>query len=390
MADSFIPVERLHEPDKVYLLACDCCAECGHIQNRTVTSPEERYALTDYSYTSGHSQTARDHWQNYARRVGAQTGLTAGDAVVEIGSNDGFLGACFAETGCTVLGVDASPAMARLAEQRGVETINAFFHAGTLPQINARLPRPPKLIVANNVYNHADEPLDFAKTVKGLLAPDGTFVFEVPYWAVSVRELKFDMIYHEHVNWFTATSAQNLMDRGGLKVVHIEEVDYHGGSIRVFARHEERPANGFADAESWPGYLELEQEMGLFKPETYQTFARRVRDRRNRFLARVYELKNQGDSIVCIGAAAKGNTFLNYYNLDASIIDCVTDASPAKIGKATPRTRIPIVPDEVLARYDRVHAIITAWNLSDPLRATLLKINPRIQFLNPNHTDYDP
>jgi len=389
LADSFIPVERLSEPDPVYLLACDFCADCGQIQNRTVTSPEERYSMTDYSYTSSHSQTSRDHWQNYARRVGAQIGLAAGDAVVEIGSNDGFLSACFAKTGCTVLGVDASPTMARLAEQRGVRTVNAFFNEAALAKIDSLLPRPPKLIVANNVYNHADDPMGFAKTVGTLLAPDGAFVFELPYWAVSVRELKFDMIYHEHVNWFTATYAQSIVDRAGLKVVHIEDVDYHGGSLRVFVQHKNAATPGMAGAVKLQGHLELEQKMRLFNPETYEAYARRVRERRNRFLEHVYQLKNHGDAIVCVGAAAKGNTFLNYYNLDGSIIDCVTDASPGKIGKSTPRTRIPIVPDEDLARYERVHAIITSWNLSGPLQAILLKINPRIQFLNPYHTDYD-
>jgi len=390
LADSFIPSERLSEPDPVYLLACDFCAACGQIQNRTVTPPEERYAVVDYSYTSSNSKTAREHWQAYARSVARQVGLHPGDAVVEVGSNDGYLSACFAEGGTRVLGVDASPAMARLAGERGVETLAAFFNDSLLATLRARLPHPPRLIVANNVFNHADDPLAFTKTVKALLAPDGTFVYELPYWVVSVREHKFDMIYHEHVNWFTATYAKNLAARAGLKVVHIEEVDYHGGSLRVFVQHDHPTAPGIAGAVGLLDHLDQEQKLGIFDPATYQAYARQVRARRNRFLAHLYALKNQGEAIVCIGAAAKGNTFLNYYNLDASVIDCVTDAAPAKIGKATPRTRIPIVPDAALARYERVHAIITSWNLSGPLQAILLKINPRIQFLNPCDPAYDP
>ncbi len=389
LADSFIPVERAAEPDRVYLLACDFCARCGQIQNRTVTAPEERYAAVDYSYTSSHSKTSRDHWTDYARRVSGQTGLQAGNVVLEIGSNDGFLSACFVEAGARVLGVDASPVMARLAAERGVETVVELFGNASLARVRARLPQPPKLIVANNVYNHADDPLGFAQAVKNLLAADGTFVFEVPYWAVSVRECKFDMIYHEHVNWFTVTYARNLVERADLKVVHVEEVDYHGGSIRVFVQHKNSTTPDMMGATDLNGYVEQEKVLGLFKPETYQTYARRVRERRNRFLARVYTLKNQGEAIVCIGAAAKGNTFLNYYNLDSSLIDCVTDSAPSKIGKFTPRTRIPIVPDDALVRYDRVHAIITSWNLSAALQGLLLKINPRIQFLNPYDPAYD-
>jgi hypothetical protein len=138
MADTFIPLDRLAEPDHLYLLACDFCAACGQIQNRTITSPAERYSGVDYSYTSSHSKTSRDHWQDYARQVGRQTGLRPGDAIVEAGSNDGYLSACFAEQGCRVLGVDASPAMARLAEQRGVPTLAAFFNDDLLATIRGR------------------------------------------------------------------------------------------------------------------------------------------------------------------------------------------------------------------------------------------------------------
>jgi SAM-dependent methyltransferase len=389
LADSFIPVEQAAEPDRVYLLACDFCARCGQIQNRTVTAPEERYGAVDYSYTSSHSKTSRDHWTAYARRVGAQTGLQADDGVLEIGSNDGFLSACFAEAGGRVLGVDASAVMAKLAAERGVETMVELFGNASLNRIRARLTRLPKLIVANNVYNHADDPLGFAQAVKNLLAPDGTFVFELPYWAVSVQECRFDMIYHEHVNWFTVTYARNLLERADLKVVHVEEADYHGGSIRVFVQHNNPTAPGIKGAADLDGFIEREKSLGLFDPETYLAYARRVRDRRNRFLSQVYMLKSRGESIVCVGAAAKGNTFLNYYNLDSSLIDCVTDSAPSKIGKFTPRTRIPILPDDALAQYDRVHAIITSWNLSATLQGILLKINPRIQFLNPYDTHYD-
>lgn len=383
MADTFIPLERAHEPDRVYLLACDFCARCGQIQTRTVTDPAERYAAVDYSYTSSNSKTSRDHWTAHALRVAGQVGLRTGDVVVEVGSNDGFLTERFAEAGCRVLGVDAAPAMAKLAAERKVSTIVALFNDECLPQIRAQQPEPPKLIAANNVYNHADDPVGFARAVASLLARDGTFVFEVPYWVVSVRERKFDMIYHEHVNWFTVTYARNLFERVGMKVVHVDEVDYHGGSIRVFVRHADTTAAPIPGACDLEAYVAREKAMGLFDVATYTAYARDVRARRNEFLEKVYALLNRGERIVCVGAAAKANTFLNYYNLDASIIDCVTESSPSKIGKFTPRTRIPIRPDSELQRYESVHVIITSWNLSTALQGILLKINPRIQFLNP-------
>lgn len=383
MADTFIPAERAAQPDRLYLLACDFCAQCGQIQTRTVTDPEERYAAVDYSYTSSNSKTSREHWTAYAKRVADQVDLPAGAAVVEIGSNDGFLMERFAAAGFRTLGVDASPAMGKLAAERNMETVVALFNDAALTEIRKRLPEAPKLIAANNVYNHADDPVGFARAVKALLARDGTFVFELPYWVVSVRERKFDMIYHEHVNWFTVTYAQNLFARVGMKVAHVEEVDYHGGSIRVFVRHSEANMPAIGGASEVDRFIDREKSMQLFSVETYQKYACEIRERRNRFLETVYGILNRGERIVCVGAAAKANTFLNYYNLDASIIDCVTESSPTKIGKFTPRTRIPIRPDAVLADYDNVHAIITSWNLSTALQGILLKMNPRIQFLNP-------
>jgi hypothetical protein len=276
--------------------------------------------------------------------------------------------------------------MARLAEKRGVRTLAGLFGRACASQVEQSLGRKPALIAANNVFNHANDPLDFALGVKELLAPEGVFVFELPYWLQSVAQRKFDQIYHEHVSYFTVKYAVNLFRSIGMSVHHVDEVDYHGGSIRVFVRHDSAP-----DALEAPGpevarFIENETRAGLFDAAAYQPFMAQIQTARNRFLIEIYKLKLEGKPVVCVGAAAKGNTFLNYYNLDASVIDCVTESSPSKIGKFTPRTRIPICPDQNLAQYDSVHAIILSWNLSAALQGVLKKINPRIHFLNP----YEP
>lgn len=379
MADTFVAREHESDADRVYPLICDLCRDCGQIQLRTVTRPEERYVEADYSYTSSNSATSRAHWSDYARHVSAQVGLPAGSMVLEIGSNDGFLSAEFAALGHTVLGVDPSPVMAALAAERNVRTVTALFGEATARDIQATSADAPRLIVANNVFNHANEPLDFVRGVQQLLASDGTFVFELPYWLRSIEQKKFDQIYHEHVSYFTLTYADRLFRLSGMHVSGVEEVDYHGGSIRVYVRHgasDELPREA-------AHFLEAEQTAGLFDPATYRRFMAGVVKARDTFLERVYALRTSGARVVCVGAAAKGNTFLSYYNLDSSTIDCVTDASPSKQGKLTPRTRIPILPDGELAKYDAVFAIILSWNISTALRASLGKINPRITFLNP-------
>jgi SAM-dependent methyltransferase len=385
MADTFVPAGRLDEADRVYPLICDLCPACGQVQLRTVTNPAERYAEYDYSYTSSNSRTSQNHWTEYAGTVVGMAGLKPGDAVLEIGSNDGFLAEQFQKLGCPTLGVDPSPAMARLAAERGVKTLTGLFGPECVSQVEKTLGRKPALIAANNVFNHANEPLEFALAVKSLLAPDGVFVFELPYWMQSVTQRKFDQIYHEHVSYFTVKYAVELFRLAGMSVNHVDEVDYHGGSIRVFVGHE--PASYAAKGSPTVAeFIENENRAGLFQPEAYQSFMTQIQNSRNSFLRQIYQLKLEGRPVVCVGAAAKGNTFLNYYNLDASVIDCVTESSPSKIGKYTPRTRIPICPDQKLAEYESVHAIILSWNISAALQNILKKINPRILFLNPYET----
>jgi len=383
MADTFIPANRLDEADRVYLLVCDLCANCAQVQLRTVTNPAERYAEYDYSYTSSNSKTSQNHWINYATDVAKKVGLKGTDAVLEIGSNDGFLTEQFKKLGCAALGIDASPAMAQLAAQRGIKTVTGLFGQATAGELEKTLGRKPNLIAANNVFNHANEPLDFALGIKALLAPGGTFVFELPYWMESVKQRKFDQIYHEHVGYFTVKYAVNLFKSVGMEVNHVDEVDYHGGSIRVFVGHSKQPLAVPSSSPSVVEFVERETKAGLFDPATYRTLMGQVLAARHRFLQQIYALKSEGKHIVCVGAAAKGNTFLNFYNLDSSVIDCVTDSSPSKIGKYTPRTRVPIFGDQKLSEYPSVYAIILSWNIAGPLQAILKKINPNILFLNP-------
>jgi SAM-dependent methyltransferase len=383
MADTFIPADRLAEADRVYPLICDLCARCGQIQSRTIISPEERYSDYEYSYTSSNSKTSQNHWIDYAATVAGMIGLKSEDTVLEVGSNDGFLTEQFQKLGCKSLGIDPSPAMIRLAEQRGVKTIDGLFGRECVGQVEKFLGKKPRLIAANNVFNHANEPLEFALAVKAALAPDGVFVFQVPYWMQMVVQQKLDQIYHEHVNYFTVQFAVNLFQSVGMSVNHVEEVDYHGGSIRVFVGH--KPAT-YAVKTAGPTvaqFIENETKAGLFDVATYKALLAKIQTARNRFLEKIYRLKLEGKAVVCVGAAAKGNTFLSYYNLDASVIDWVTDSSPSKIGKYTPRTRIPICPDQKLAEYESVYAIILSWNISAALQNILKKVNPRILFLNP-------
>ena len=206
---------------------------------------------------------------------------------------------------------------------------------------------------------------------------DGTFVFELPYWYNTIKDQKFDQIYHEHVTYFTVKFSYELLKKHGLEIIDVDVVNYHGGSLRVFAKKKDevnlRPYI--------KNMIDEEEDFGLFDENTYKKFMQDLYQKRNIFLKNIYSIKSEGHPIIGIGAAAKGNTLLNFYNLDSSVLDYITDSSDHKKGKYTPLTRIPIVGDEIFAEYDDVYALILSWNISDIIKDNLKNINKKIKFL---------
>lgn len=375
-ADTFINKEQLGLSEPVFPLEVYLNPNSGQIQLGYITDDFERYNLYAYSYTSANSQFSRNHWDNYFKTVAERFNIK-NKKVVEIGCNDGYLLKQFALENST-LGVDSSKTMCDLMAEKGMETVNDCFSASLARNIKNKQ-GTADLIIANNVFNHANNPLDFAKGVADLLGEDGVFVFELPYWEDTVKSKKFDQIYHEHVSYFTVKSSYNLLKTIGLEIFDFEKVDYHGGSIRVYAKKFGQPAL----MDKIAATINHEEEFGLFNPTTYVEWQKELLSERNLFLKNLYDIKvNHPDvPIIGVGAAAKANTFLNYYKLDASVLKYITDSSEYKQGKFTPLTRIPIVPDEIFANYDEVYALILSWNISDSLKQILLKINPKIKFI---------
>jgi len=378
-ADTFVPESKISEGDVVYPLVCDICGNCGHVQTRYETNPIARYSQVDYSYTSANSAFSRNHWDEYAKEVSHEVKLKPNSLVVEIGSNDGYLTEQFLKNGNKVIGVDPSPYMADLAKQRNIKTIVGLFGKQYSEQILTSYGKAD-LVIANNVFNHADNPFEFTKAVAELLADGGSFVFEQPYWLIGLKSGKFDQIYHEHVSYYTVKSAKALLERAGLAIKSARVVDYHGGSLRIIAQKKEDVKHESEEAKKM---IKEEEEYGTFKLETYKEFMRKNIQQRNRFMQKIYWLKEEGRVIIAVGAPAKGNTFLNFYKLDHSLIDYVTDSSPHKKGKYTPATRIPIVGDEIFAKYDKPYALLLSWNLAKQLKETLFAINKNIQILVP-------
>lgn len=376
-ADTFIGEDQLKLSEPVYPLECFLNEETGEIRLGVETKPTERYGLYDYSYTSSNSNFSKSHWTSYAKFVDEFLDLPKGSSVVEIGSNDGFLTKQFLNLGYDAIGIDPSSYMCSLANNIGVKTYNTLFTSKCVPIVKQDF-GSADLVVANNVFNHANDTYDFAQGVSNLLSNDGVFVYELPYWYHTIKDGKFDQIYHEHVTYFTVKFSHEVLKKVGLEIFHVEVVDYHGGSIRVFARKSSDVKMQKITSE----FIQMETDFGLFDMEMYQRFQHNLLVTRNKFLSKIYDIKSKGYPIVAVGAAAKGNTFLNYYNLDKTVLDYVTDISEHKQGKYTPLTRIPIVSDEIFSRYDKVYALILSWNISDIIKTSLNKINSNIEFIS--------
>ena len=375
-ADTFIPEERFYESEPVLPLKCGLCTECGLVQVIFLTKPDSRYGMYDYSYTSSNSEYARSHWRNFADETLSSCDVRV--KVLEIGSNDGFLLEQYQSKGCKVLGIDSSEVMTRIANNQGIPTINGIF---TLQEAEKMSTKESNfdLIVANNVLNHSNNPLDFLKGVEKLLSDKGKFIFEVPYWAKSVSTRNFDQIYHEHISYFTISSLLKIMERTVLEIQDISINEYHGGSLRVTTTL--GPKN---DGKIWFPLIQAEEIANLQDIETYRQFTVDIKDRRSKLLAKVHQIlaSEPNASIVLAGAAAKANTFINFYRLDSTIIRCITDSSSHKIGKYTPLSRIPVVPDEELAGLENVYVLTTAWNIADIIMKQIRKSNPSAKVLS--------
>jgi SAM-dependent methyltransferase len=377
-ADTFIAEDQLNLSEPVFPLQVCLCEESGSLQLGYVSSAEDRYDLYDYSYTSSNSATARAHWDEYA--VTVKSRLPAIKFAVEIGSNDGYLIDQFQGNGVRVIGIDPSTEMCRIARERGVQVMPAMFCEPVAKDLAMRSGQAD-LIMANNVFNHANDPVSFARAVATLLSNDGVFVFEVPYWLNMIESGRFtDMVYHEHPTYFTVKMAWNMLKAAGLEITDFDVVNYHGGSLRVFARRH----TGMTMPVAVEDAIARETQIGLFDARFYQVLQRRFESQRDAWLHEFYRLRLvEPDAVfIGVGAAAKANTWLTWHGLNRTHFECVTDASAFKQGKYTPLTRIPIADDSVFAQYEHPYAVILSWNISKGLRQAILNINPRTRFLS--------
>lgn len=376
-ADSFFSENQTELASQGAPLVCLLDEFTGLIQLKNLTTPEDRYQGVDYSYTASNSKFAMDHWNDFISYVRTIHDFN-GSKILEIGSNDGYLLSLAKDFTSNVLGVDASPYMAKIASESGIPTlVGAFGESEKLKIEIMNITETFDFIFANNVLNHSNNPLSFVANIAELLSPDGVFVFEVPYWLSTITSLHFDQIYHEHVTYLTIKSSKILLATAGLFIRDVSIVDYHGGSIRIAASK-----NSKDESNKLNKLLDIEKSAQLFNPERYDKYISDISLRRDQFMGQLMGMKRQGKNTFGIGAAAKANTLLTYYGITTEHMAFILDSSPHKQGKITPVSRIPIVGDESVVGLKNGVGVVMAWNLSGPLQGKLLSMNSKLEFLS--------
>ena len=360
LANSYLPASAVLQPELVIPLIVLVCSRCLLVQLHHGVDRSEIFS--DYAYQSSWSSSFVAHARNFVDDVSRQLELDESSNVVELASNDGYLLQWFVERGVPVLGIDPAQNIAPLAEARGVPTKVAFF--GVQVGRDVRADRgPADLIIANNVLAHVDDLHDFVGGMTELLAPTGRVTIEFPHVMRLIDEVEFDTIYHEHFSYFSLLALEPVFQEHGLRVVDVEELPVHGGSLRVWLAH----ADHAVESASVDRIRRAELANGLAELDTYRTFGRRVAEAKRSILRYLFDEADRGSRIAAYGAAAKGNTLLNYCGIGTDMIEFAADSNPDKQNRLLPGSHIPVFHPDYLAEQRPDAVVLLAWNLRDEL-----------------------
>jgi SAM-dependent methyltransferase len=341
------------------------CTACGLSQLDYVVRPEVLYQ-DEYPYESSTTRAGQRHFRAFAASAAARASLERDDLVVDIGSNVGVLLAGFRDEGMRVCGIDPAYNIAEIARDRGIPTVVDFLGPRSVERV-LRDHGQAKLITGTNVFAHIDDLDALMRDIDCLLAADGAFVFEAPYFVNLLRDLEYDTVYHEHLSYISLKPLIPFLARHGMRVFDIEEVDIHGGSFRVFIDRGRRDVNAAVIDE----LLRREARDGAHDLPRLRRFAADVAANRRQLLDLLQEIRGAGRTIVAVSAPAKGMTLLNYCRIGGETLEFATEKSPLKIGRFTPGAHIPVLEDAELLTRQPDFALLLAWNFAEEIMHNL-------------------
>ena len=358
-SNAYLTHQTLHAPEKHFPLRVLVCTECWLVQTEDYAGADELFSA-DYAYFSSYSTTWLKHAEQYVADMTQRFALNMDSHIVEVAANDGYLLQYAKARGIPCLGIEPTASTANAARARGIEIVEEFFGVRLARQLAAQ-GRQADLTAANNVLAHVPDINDFVAGFAALLKPAGVATFEFPHLLRLVSENQFDTIYHEHYSYLSLTAVQRIFERNGLNVFDVEALPTHGGSLRVYAQRKDsgmrEPSRNVAKL------LEREAAAGMNCKAFYADFQAKANKVKNDLLVFLIEAQRAGKTVAGYGAAAKGNTLLNYAGVRPDLLPYVVDRNPAKQGKFLPGCRIPIVDEAQLKLTRPDYVLILPWNL---------------------------
>lgn len=356
-AGAFIENESEIKSEKSYPLQVHYCKKCSLVQ--VVDAIPKEILFTNYFYLSSVTRTLSEHFREYAEEVVKGFNLSPTSLIVEIGCNDGVLLKPFTELGVRAVGVEPSVNVSKIAKDKGLEVINSFFTDEVAASI-ATSHGKADIIAANNVFAHIDNMDEAMRAIKVLLKDDGVFIFEVHYLLDLLEKLQYDMIYHEHLCYYSLSSLVPFFKKFGMEIFDVKRISIHAGSIRAYVRNTGKRqdlASGSVEK-----LVELEEKTGIRDSNTYLEFAAKVKEETKKLVDMLRKLKADGKRIVGYGASGRANTMLNYAGIGRDVLDYIVDESPSRYGRLTPGTHIPIVHPSQMRNDNPDYILMLAWS----------------------------
>jgi SAM-dependent methyltransferase len=361
LCESYLAREQLDAMEPYFPLHALVCGGCFLVQLKEYVSPESIFR--EYAYFSSYSTSWVAHAKAYCEMVATRLGLGPDSLVVELASNDGYLLQHFLPLGVPVLGIEPAANVAQVAIERGIATLIDFFGVELAEQLVAE-GKSADLIIGNNVLAQVPDLNDFVSGMARLLKPEGVITLEFPHLARLMAGNQFDTIYHEHFSYFSLITIERLAAQNGLKLIDVEELPTHGGSLRVYLA---LASSARSTAASVTALLSREQRYGFRDLATYASFAEQVKRTKRRLLSFLIAAKDAGKVICGYGAPGKGNTLLNYCGIGTDFLEFTVDRNPYKHGRFTPGMHIPIRPVDAIDAIKPDYILILPWNIKDEI-----------------------
>ena len=375
-SNAYLTEADLSKPEKYYPLKVMVCDQCWLVQTEDYADADELFSA-DYAYFSSTSTGWLAHAKRYAEQMTQQLGFNADSFVIELASNDGYLLKNFVEAGIPCLGIEPTASTAEAAEKLGIPVLREFF-GEALGKRLAKEGKQADLIAGNNVYAHVPDINDFTKGLKAALKPGGTITLEFPHLMRLIEDAQFDTIYHEHFSYLSLFTVSQIFASADLRVWHVEELPTHGGSLRIYGCHAD---DARQTTEAVRRILQEEAQRGMQTLAPYVEFQPRADRIKNDLLEFLIQQKKAGKTIAAYGAAAKGNTLLNYAGIKPDLLPFVCDAAAAKQNKYMPGSHIPVLIPAAIVNAKPDYVLILPWNIAEEVKTQLAQDLPNTQFV---------